>query len=57
MFRLQAMGQEVCRLEYVTRVIRADDIPVPGWKGHLSMISLLAKGLYQMTTNDKKGPD
>ena len=39
------------------RVIRADDIPVPGWKGRLSLISLLSKGLYQMTINEKKGPD
>ena len=35
------------------RVIRADDISVPGWKGRLSLISLLAKGLYQMTTINK----
>ena len=49
--------REVCSLEYVIRVIRADDIPVPGWKGRLSLISLLSKGLYQMTINEKKGPD
>ena len=38
-------------------VIRVDDIPVlPGWKGRLSLISLLAKGLYQMISQEKKGP-
>ena len=31
------------------RVIRADDISVPGWKGRLSLISLLA--------NDNKGEE
>ena len=39
------------------RVIRVDDIPVlPGWKGRLSLILLLAKGLYQMISQEKKGP-
>ena len=38
-------------------VIRVDDIPVlPGWKGRLSLILLLAKGLYQMISQEKKGP-
>ena len=35
------------------RLICADDIP----EEYLTLISLSAKGLYQMTTQEEKGPD
>ena len=52
-FFVPAMGPEVCSLEYVTDWYR--------WiifrKSRLTLISLLAKGLYKITTTEKKGPD
>ena len=43
----------VCSLEYVTDWY----VQMISQKGHLTLISLVAKGLYQMTTQEEKGPD
>ena len=32
-------------------------VPIISQKGHRTLISLLAKGLYKITTTEKKGPD
>ena len=53
LFRRCAERFAASNIEYV-RLIQADDIPE---KPPLSLISLLAKGLCQMRTPEKKGPD
>ena len=44
---------EVCKPRICDRLICADYIP----DVYLTLISLLAKGLYKIITTEKKGPD
>ena len=53
LFPQSAILSEVCKPRICDRLICADDIP----EEYLTLISLSAKGLYQMTTQEEKGPD